>query len=193
SRSRRRRKRRCRSACRSVTVRFPSQKRKRRRPFLRSRFRLGGSSFMGENAMNPVETNGASNKVSGFLPSPAESQLLQSSLLAMAKGQGDGAASGPPGLSTTPTLTGLVQAIKRRWALALSVAGLITAATVAGVFFFHPPKYLVMLELRIVSRQAGPDDSEFPIFKASMETMVKNSIVLSDALNVKISNGHVVK
>ncbi len=143
--------------------------------------------------MIPVETNGAANKVSGLAPSAADSQMLHSSLLAMAQGQNDGSSSGPPGLSTAPTLTGLVQAIKRRWALALTAAVVLTAATVAGVFFFHPPKYLVSLELRIVSRQAGPDDSEFPIFKASMESMVKNSIVLSNALNDKTTDGRDIK
>ena len=97
--------------------------------------------------MNPVDTQSPANKTNGVVPSAAESQLLHSSLLAMAQGNSDGAANGPPGLATTPTMTGLVHAIKRRWLLAVSVACAVTAAAIAGVFFFHPPKYLVTLEL----------------------------------------------
>jgi capsular exopolysaccharide synthesis family protein len=143
--------------------------------------------------MSAVDTNGPVSKVGGVMGSAADSQLLHSSLLAMAQGNADGAGNGPPGLSTTPTLTGLVNGIKRRWAIALGVALTLTTLAVAGVFYFHPPKYLVTMELRIVAKQAGPDDPEYPIFKASMETMVKNSIVLSNALNAKTVDGRDIK
>ena len=140
--------------------------------------------------MNPVETPIAPNKVNGAPLGVAESQLLHSSLLAMAQ---DGASNGPPALSTTPTLSGLLQAIKRRWLLALTVAVTLSALMVTMVFIAMPPKYNVSLRLRVIAKQAGGEDIEFPIFKANMEAMVRNPIVLSSALNDKTADGREIK
>src|SRR6516165_10620082 len=46
------------------------------------------------------------------------------------------------------------------------------AAAVLAVFFLLPPKYNVTMRVRVVAKQGGPDDIEFPIFKANMEALV---------------------
>jgi succinoglycan biosynthesis transport protein ExoP len=139
--------------------------------------------------MNTTDTQHAANKA----PSAAESQLLHSSLLMMAQAHGENAASGPPALSATPTLTGLLHALRRRWPLALGVAVGATAVAVLAVFFFMPPKYNVVLRMRVVAKQAGAEDVEFPVFKANMEALVRDPLVLNAALNDKASDGREIK
>ena len=55
--------------------------------------------------MNSVETNGSTTKIGAAPVGVTESQMLQSSLLAMARGETE--PSGPPGLAATPTLSAL--------------------------------------------------------------------------------------
>lgn len=143
--------------------------------------------------MNSVDSNGSATKIGGAPANSGDSQLLHSSLMALAHANGDGEAKGPPGLSATPTLTGLLQSLRRRWLLALCLSVGLVAATVAGVFVVNPPKYNVTLRIRVVAKQAGADDVEFPIFKANMEAMVRNPIVLSNALNDKTADGRDIK
>jgi succinoglycan biosynthesis transport protein ExoP len=139
--------------------------------------------------MNATDTNHPGNKA----PSAAESQLLQSSLLMMAQAHGDNAASGPPGLSATPTMSGLWHALRRRWTLGLGIAIIATMTAVLGVFFLMPPKYNVTTRMRIVAKQGGPDDIEFPIFKANMEALVRDRLVINAALNDKTADGRDIK
>src|ERR1022692_3921314 len=139
--------------------------------------------------MNTTDTQHAANKG----PSAAESQLLHSSLLMMAQAHGENAANGPPALSATPTLTGLLHALRRRWPLALGIAVGATAAAVLAVFFFMPPKYNVVLRMRIVAKQAGAEDIEYPVFKANMEALMRDPLVLNAALNDKASDGREIK
>lgn len=143
--------------------------------------------------MIPTETSGTPNKAGNAPVSVADSQRLHSSLLAMAQANGDAASNGPPGLSATPTLSGLLQAVRRRWLLAVTLALTLGISTVLAVFTFHPPQYNVNLRIRVIARLAGAEDVEFPIFKANMEAMVRNPIVLSNALNDKASDGREIK
>ncbi len=143
--------------------------------------------------MNSVETNATGNKTNGAAPLLTESQMLHSSLLAMAQGHDGSAGATPPALSATPTLSGLVQAIRRRLLLAFGTAFGLTALFVMAVFLLHPPKYNVNARMRIVARQAGPEDVEYSIFKANMEAMVRNPIVLSNALNDRTIDGRDIK
>ncbi|MBI2805110.1 MAG: polysaccharide biosynthesis tyrosine autokinase [Planctomycetes bacterium] len=136
-----------------------------------------------------METNQAAPKSPGL--SGADSQFLQSSLLMMANAQGE-RPTGPPGLSATPTLSALVQALKRRWMLALTVALVASVGTVFGVFQLLPPKYNVQMRVR-VARQAGVEESNHFIFTANMEAMVKSPLVLNAALNEKTKDGRDIK
>jgi capsular exopolysaccharide synthesis family protein len=134
--------------------------------------------------MNPNDTNSAAKT-----PATAgDTQLLQASLLKMAQGQ-DSAPSGPPALSATPTLSGLLHTLKRRWAVAFGLATVLSALAVAAVFVVNWPKYVGKLRIQIAARQAGPEDIEFPIYKASLEALVKSPVVLNNALNAKTSDG----
>ena len=139
--------------------------------------------------MNTIDTNPAASKA----PSGTESQSLQSSLLMLAQAHGENAAGGPPALSATPTMSGLLQALRRRWPLALGIAAAATAAAVLAVFFVLPPKYNVTMRVRVVAKQGGPEDIEFPIFKANMEALVRDPLVLSNALNDKTADGREIK
>jgi capsular exopolysaccharide synthesis family protein len=138
--------------------------------------------------MNPSDTQNPAKTAHA-----AESQLLHSSLLALARTQGEDAPSGPPGLSFTPTLTGLLDALRRRWLLAVGVALGAAALLVVGVFVFNPPRYIAGMRIRVNARQAGAEDVEFPIFKANMEALVKSPLVLSAALNDKTKDGREIK
>lgn len=139
--------------------------------------------------MNTTDTQHA--PVKG--PTPAESQFLQSSLLAMAAAHGDNGSCGPPALASTPTMAALLQALRRRWPLALGVAVIAAVLTVVGVFFIMPPKYNVTMRVRVVAKQGGPEDVEFRIFTANMEALVKSPLVLNAALNDKASDGRDIK
>ena len=87
-----------------------------------------------------------------------------------------------PGLTVTAIFT-----------LALGIAAAATAAAVLAVFFLLPPKYNVTMRVRVVAKQGGPDDIEFPIFKANMEALVRDPLVLSNALNDKTADGRDIK
>jgi capsular exopolysaccharide synthesis family protein len=139
-------------------------------------------------AMSTTQTQHAIN-----LPPVADSQFLQSSLLAMAQAQGNHGAGGPPALAATPTLSGLVRALRRRWPLALGIAAGATVVFVLAVFVFMPPKFNVQMRHRIVAKQASPDDVEYPIFKANMEALVRSPFVISNALNDKTADGREIK
>jgi capsular exopolysaccharide synthesis family protein len=145
---------------------------------------------MADQEMYPMNTPDTQN---ANVPTAAESQFLQSSLLAMAQARSDNAPSEPPALSATPTMAGLLRALKRRWGLALGVAVGTTFLAVAAVFLLMPPKYNVALRVRVVAKQGGPEDIEFPIFKASMEALVKRPLVLNAALNDKAADGRDIK
>src|SRR5262245_3873729 len=122
--------------------------------------------------MNATDTNTSGAKTL----SPAESQMLQSSLFMMAQARGDHP-DGPPALTSTPTMAKLYRAFRRRWQLGLGIAAAATFIAIVGVFVAMPPKYNVQMRLRVVARQGGPEDVEFPIFKANMEAMVRSPLV----------------
>jgi len=142
--------------------------------------------------MSTTDTQNAKKTPSRPTLNLAESQLVQSSLLAMAQGNGD-SAQGPSALSDAPTLSALLQSLRRRWMLAVSLACLATVLTSMAVFSFMPPKYLTSVRLRVAAKQPGTEDIEFPILKANMEALVKSPLVLSAALNDKTKEGRDIK
>lgn len=134
-----------------------------------------------------MDTNQAANKTNS---ATAESQLLQSSLLMM--GHGDHEPKGPPALSETPTLSGLLQAAKRRWPLAMGAALIASVITVVAVFVLLPPKFNVTMRTNI-AKQPGIDESNHAIFTANMEARMKSWSVLNAALNEKTGDGREIK
>jgi succinoglycan biosynthesis transport protein ExoP len=100
------------------------------------------------------------------------------------------ASAGPPGLSSSPTLGALVQALKRRWFLAFSLATLAAGIAVAVAAFLLPPKFISQTMLKLDSRQtrpilfpnAGDQEIDPAVFRATQLAVVKSSSVLNSAL-----------
>jgi len=105
----------------------------------------------------------------------------------------------PPALVGAPTVSGLAQALRRRWPLALSLALAATILVIVGVFTLIPAKYPVQVRLHIASRGdihvfgEGNDEPEFVLYKKNMEAMIKSQMVINSALNQKTSTGKEVK
>ena len=148
--------------------------------------------------MNPQDTT----------PKPAapalhdSQQLLHSSQLLLAGlGQGDNRPSGPPGLSATPTLGGLLAALRRRWLLAVMLALLASAGFVAAVFLvLMPPKFTASIQIHVAEKgdlnplvPQNQDDTHFVIFKGTVQAKATNPKILSNALNEKTASGKEVK
>lgn len=153
--------------------------------------------------MNPTDTNNKPLALpAGQAAGVNDSQLLRSGLMMPAVlGQSqDPAAHLPPGVAAAPTMTGLGHALRRRWLLALSAGlGAATLAVVA-IFFLMPAKYTALARLQIASRSDNPifgpgttEDSEFALYKLNVAAMVKNPLVLVNALNRKTKTGQDVK
>jgi capsular exopolysaccharide synthesis family protein len=105
-------------------------------------------------------------------------------------------ALGPPGLSSAPTLTALLQALRRRWLLALGLALTAAVTAVIGVFLYMPPHFVV--ESRVVLNSApdqglfdaGPGGHvEFAVFKEYQKALVRSPLILAAALNEKVTSG----
>lgn len=108
--------------------------------------------------------------------------------------------TGAPGLSGTPSMSALMQALRRRWLLALGLALAGAGLTVAAVLFLFPAKYVAQVRLQVSSRGeapvfggGNPEETEFAIYKANMAAMVKSPWVLNAALNQKTAQGQPIK
>jgi capsular exopolysaccharide synthesis family protein len=106
------------------------------------------------------------------------------------------APAGPPGLTAAPTLPGLLQALRRRWLLALGLAAGAAVLAVAAVFVFLPPYYVVLAQFNVSAAQdRGPFDAtqdshlEFAVFKEYQKALIRAPMVLTAALNEKVSAG----
>src|SRR5262249_39070252 len=110
-----------------------------------------------ENAMNTMDTQHINKPHGSTVLSPAESQMLQSSLMAMAHANAD-APTGPPALSSTPTPNGLLHALKRRWLVAVGLALLAATLLVFSVFTLMPPMYKANIRFRVAARVPGAED-----------------------------------
>jgi polysaccharide biosynthesis transport protein len=110
------------------------------------------------------------------------------------------AQAGPPGLTAAPTLPALIQALRRRWPLALGLGVVAALVAVAVVFIAMPPRYVVEARFNIM---AAPDTTlfgpnpdphaEFAVFKEYEKALVRSPLVLAAALNEKTSTGREVR
>ncbi|MCI0685068.1 MAG: polysaccharide biosynthesis tyrosine autokinase [Gemmataceae bacterium] len=105
----------------------------------------------------------------------------------------------PPGLATAPTMTALMQALRRRWLTAVAAAVAAAILAVAAVFFVMPPRYLVEARLLVKQRTPGGltldhrEDTEFNVYKGNLQSMIKAPLNLSSAFNQKTSDGKLVR
>jgi polysaccharide biosynthesis transport protein len=91
----------------------------------------------------------------------------------------------------TPTLEALLQALKRRWIVALALAIAAAALTVVAVAVVFPPQYVTVARLELTSRPSpriisttGTDPEVDPaIFRVTQGSIIKSPLVLSQALN----------
>jgi capsular exopolysaccharide synthesis family protein len=149
--------------------------------------------------MTPSDPNTPNHK---GLPVPvrplgtADSQQLATSALlgSLLQYGGDGAPSGAAALSATPTLSGLVQALRRRWLLAVGVAAVAAVAAAGAVFVVMPPRYVAEARFKVSAHPdvavMGPnaaDPTEFIYVKEYQKALVKSPLVLAAALNEDVA------
>jgi succinoglycan biosynthesis transport protein ExoP len=140
-----------------------------------------------------MDTNG--NKSSSEIPSALEMTIMRpsstgalvpASLVASAAPPPLGP---PPGLAQAPTMPSMMQALRRRWLLAVSAATLGAGLTVAAVFFLMPPRFLAEARLLVAARTdpglslGNREDTDFVIVKANLPSLLKSPLNLSSALN----------
>lgn len=149
--------------------------------------------------MHPSDTT---SKPLALPPAPAvgESALVHSSFqVPLLPGAPDAGPRLPPAMAGNPTLGGLMQALRRRWPLALLVASLTTVLAVLAIFTLVPAMYPAQIRILVSSRAdpkvfgVGSDEPEFTVYKATMAGMIKSQMVLYAAMNQKTAAGKDVK
>src|SRR5438132_12495449 len=77
------------------------------------------------------------------LPTTADNALVHSSFVVpgIMNPAGEAGPHLPPALAGTPTIAGLLQALRRRWPLALALAAAAAVLAVVAVFTVMPAKY----------------------------------------------------
>jgi capsular exopolysaccharide synthesis family protein len=160
--------------------------------------------------MNPSEATHTYKSISlppVAVPASRESTKTQTSMLLPGVSHspgtfnpgGDTGAQPIAAVSTPPTISALVQALRRRWLLAFGLAAGAAALVVGAVLAAMPAKYPAQVQLHISSRGdvrvfgEGNDEPEFLLYKKNMEAMIKSQAVLLAALNQKTSTGKDVK
>jgi polysaccharide biosynthesis transport protein len=129
-------------------------------------------------------------------PSDSHANLV---LPALVNSPADAGPQLPLALTSAPTMSGLLQALRRRWILALALAVLATAGAVVAVFMIMPAKYPAQVRIHIAARGdvhvfgESNDEPEFLLYKANIAALVKSQSVLAAALNQKTSTGQDVK
>jgi capsular exopolysaccharide synthesis family protein len=99
--------------------------------------------------------------------------------------------SGPPALSAAPSASALLQALRRRWALALVLAAVAAAGAVALTVEMVPGQYTAVALLKVSARSPGLDilgvGNEGQVdpltVKNNQEPIIKSLPVLNAALN----------
>lgn len=135
------------------------------------------------------------------VPSVGDSTLLNSKLLVsgLMGSPGETGPHLPPGLDAKPTMSGLLQALRRRWPLALALAAGAAVLAVVGVLIVMPAKYAPQVRLHIASRGdpkafgGEKDETDFLLYKANMAALIKSPQVHFAALAQKTSTGKDVK
>lgn len=105
----------------------------------------------------------------------------------------------PPAMAGTPTVGGLLHALRRRWLVALLVAAAASVVGIVTICMLFPAKYPAQIRIHVSSRgdvgpfNTGSAEPEFAVYKANMASMIKSQLVLYAALNQKTSTGKDVK
>lgn len=140
--------------------------------------------------MLPLEPNNKPQTLAQPLAPAAESSH-PTLLLGPPTPAADAAPAGPPGLAAPPTLGTLLSALRRRWLLALGVAVVGTAATVALLCFLVPARYVTEARVKLTLNPRNPlltgygvtHHNDASIWKANQEGILKGRMVLTRALD----------
>jgi capsular exopolysaccharide synthesis family protein len=95
----------------------------------------------------------------------------------------------PPALSSGPDLPGLLNALKRRWFLALSLGLVCATAAAAAVYLLLPPKYTAFAQIHLdsippyVLNNPEPEATrQFNTYQSTQAARLKSRFVLNAAL-----------
>jgi len=133
--------------------------------------------------MNPIDNK--SGQVA--YPPTSESQLIRSTMFPGAMGPAPGFEGG--GGSSTPSLSALLHALRRRWLLALFAAFGVAGLGVMAVLVILPVSYTVTAAVQITSKgdpnpfNPANEDMDFTIFKANMAARIKSPMTIKAALD----------
>jgi hypothetical protein len=121
-------------------------------------------------------------------------------LASLAHASGEATNGLPPGLSAAPNFTTLVNALRRRWLLAVSLSLLAAALTVTAVLFLVPAQYVAHVRFRIAMRNpdvvhefGGEDGNEFLVYKNSQAALACSPLVLTRALKERLPDGREIR
>src|ERR1700730_12056940 len=96
----------------------------------------------------PIALPAAEARAAGDSTQPPTSMLMP----ALLNPAGENAPRLPPAVAGTLTLAELLQALRRRWPLALGLAALAAALAVVGVFTIMPAQYPAQVRILVTSR-----------------------------------------
>lgn len=107
---------------------------------------------------------------------------------------------GAPGLAAPPSWSMLVEALRRRWLLALPLALAAALLMVLAVLWLFPAKYTAVAQFDItvradqsISGENQADESHFIIYKSNLAAMVRSTPVVSNALSRMTTSKREVK
>lgn len=151
--------------------------------------------------MTPTELENKPLALPGAaVPSMADSNLARTGFMPPLYGPSEGNPHQPPGLSSPPTLSSLLQALRRRWPLALALALVGTFVAVLAVFIVFPPRYAAAVILQVSARADSPvfgeghqEETPHAVIKLNIAGLVKSTQVLQNALVQKTSTGKNIK
>jgi capsular exopolysaccharide synthesis family protein len=146
--------------------------------------------------MTPSDSQPSKRALTAPAPVATESQLLAAGGLYGSLSFVGDIPAGPPGLTATPTMAGLMQALRRRWLVATIAATVAAVLAVTAVFVVLPPRYVVEARFNVMATAgSGPFDpsqdphAEFAVFKEYEKALIHAPSVLSSALNEKVTGG----
>ena len=135
--------------------------------------------------MNSLEPNAGRGALVKSNASPADTQrrlTMPNGMPFFAEG------NEPPGMSSSPNMATLFQAFRRRWPLAIGLGLAAAVIGVVAVLFLFPAKYNAFALVEVSARQEqlllseNRQETDFLLFKASMQSLVKSPLILNSAI-----------
>ena len=123
------------------------------------------------------------------LPSVADSHLIRSALMVQGS-PGLETGQGPPGLAGAPTWSTLMQALRRRWVLAVPLALAAAGVVILAIMLVFPARYTAVAQFEISGKgdqrihgENHADESQFLLYKNNLAAQIRGAPVVNNALN----------